>query len=104
MPPAFAADGNELPRALHARPGSKVPTGEPRVLRGRATDADDAVGTVRLSAQPPQTERGGEADADREVTGPAAPLSLSLWNRLPYPAAGGDTAPARSWRERPAGT
>ncbi|MEU8652172.1 maleylpyruvate isomerase family mycothiol-dependent enzyme [Streptomyces sp. NPDC048737] len=105
LSPAFAADGiDELLRGFHARPKSKVRTEEPRVLRVRATDADDAVWTVRLSARPPVTERGGEGDADCEVAGPAALLYLSLWNRSPYPAVNGDTALARLWRERSAVT
>lgn len=105
LSPAFTADGiDELLRGFHARPRSKVRTEEPRVLRVRATDTDDAVWTVRLSAPPPVTERGGEGDADCEVAGPAALLRLPLWNRLPHPAVSGDTAPARLWRERPAVT
>ncbi|MFE9674031.1 maleylpyruvate isomerase family mycothiol-dependent enzyme [Streptomyces sp. NPDC006259] len=105
LPPAFAADGiDELLRAFHARPTSRVRTEEPRVLRVRATDADDAVWTVRLSAEPPVTERGGEGDADCEVAGPAALLYLSLWNRLPYPTVSGDASLARLWRERSAVT
>ncbi|MFF9059556.1 maleylpyruvate isomerase family mycothiol-dependent enzyme [Streptomyces sp. NPDC014882] len=103
--PAFAADGiDELLRAFHTRPRSKVRTEVPRVLRVRATDTDDAVWTVRLSARPPVTERGGEGDADCEVAGPAAQLYLSLWNRLPYPAVSGDAALAELWRERSAVT
>ncbi|MFD5268170.1 maleylpyruvate isomerase family mycothiol-dependent enzyme [Streptomyces sp. NPDC058335] len=105
LPRDFAADGiDELLRGFHARPKSKVRTEERRVLRVRATDADDAVWTVRLSAEPPATERGGEGDADCEVSGPAALLYLSLWNRLPYPAVSGDVSLARLWRERSAVT
>ncbi|MFD7130737.1 maleylpyruvate isomerase family mycothiol-dependent enzyme [Streptomyces sp. NPDC059894] len=97
---AFAADGvDELLRALHARPESRVRTVTPRVLRVRATDADDAVWTVRLSSEPPKAERGAEGDADCEVTGTAAQLYLALWNRLPLPAVTGDATLADLWRE-----
>ncbi|WP_314219272.1 maleylpyruvate isomerase family mycothiol-dependent enzyme [Streptomyces zaehneri] len=99
----FAADGiDELLRGFHARAKSRVRTDRPRVLRVRATDTPDAVWTVRLSAEPPVTERNGEGDADCEVSGPAAPLYLSLWNRLPLPAVTGDAALATLWREKSA--
>ncbi|MFE6823471.1 maleylpyruvate isomerase family mycothiol-dependent enzyme [Streptomyces sp. NPDC057690] len=99
----FAADGiDELLRGFHARAKSRVRTDEPRVLRVRATDTEDAVWTVRLSAEPPVTERNGEGDADCELSGPAAPLYLSLWNRLPLPAVTGDAALATLWREKSA--
>jgi uncharacterized protein (TIGR03083 family) len=96
----FAADGiDELLRGFHARARSRVRTEEPRVLRVRATDTADAVWTVRLSSEPPVTERNAEGDADCEVSGPAAPLYLSLWNRLPLPSATGDASLATLWRE-----
>ncbi|WP_329214026.1 maleylpyruvate isomerase family mycothiol-dependent enzyme [Streptomyces sp. NBC_01485] len=96
----FAADGvDELLRGFHARAGSGVRTEEPRVLRVRATDTADAVWTVRLSSEPPVTVRDAEGDADCEVSGPAALLYLSLWNRLPLPTATGDDSLARLWRE-----
>ncbi|KQX64139.1 maleylpyruvate isomerase family mycothiol-dependent enzyme [Streptomyces sp. Root1310] len=99
----FAADGiDELLRGFHARAKSRVRTDRPRVLRVRATDTADAVWTVRLSAEPPVTERNGEADADCEVSGPAAQLYLALWNRLPLPAVTGDAALATLWREKSA--
>ncbi|QJS99949.1 maleylpyruvate isomerase family mycothiol-dependent enzyme [Streptomyces asoensis] len=99
----FAADGiDELLRGFHARAKSRVRTDGPRVLRVRATDTADAVWTVRLSAEPPVTERNGEGDADCEVSGPAALLYLSLWNRLPLPAVTGDAALATLWREKSA--
>ncbi|MER5193897.1 maleylpyruvate isomerase family mycothiol-dependent enzyme [Streptomyces sp. NPDC002755] len=99
----FAADGiDELLRGFHAREKSRVRTDGPRVLRVRATDTADAVWTVRLSSEPPVTERNGEADADCEVSGPAALLYLSLWNRLPLPAVTGDAALATLWREKSA--
>ncbi|MCX5374514.1 maleylpyruvate isomerase family mycothiol-dependent enzyme [Streptomyces sp. NBC_00103] len=99
----FAADGiDELLRGFHARAKSRVRTDEPRVLRVRATDTEDAVWTVRLSAEPPVTARNGEGDADCEVSGPAAALYLSLWNRLPLPAVTGDAALATLWREKSA--
>ncbi|MFH0179703.1 maleylpyruvate isomerase family mycothiol-dependent enzyme [Streptomyces cacaoi] len=99
----FAADGiDELLRGFHARARSRVRTDGPRVLRVRATDTADAVWTVRLSAEPPETERNGEGDADCEVSGPAALLYLSLWNRLPLPAVTGDAALATLWREKSA--
>ncbi|MDR6975208.1 uncharacterized protein (TIGR03083 family) [Streptomyces sp. 3330] len=99
----FAADGiDELLRGFHAREKSRVRTDRPRVLRVRATDTADAVWTVRLSTEPPVTERNGEGDADCEVSGRAALLYLSLWNRLPLPAVTGDTALAALWREKSA--
>jgi uncharacterized protein (TIGR03083 family) len=99
----FAADGiDELLRAFHARAKSKVRTETPRVLRVRATDTDDAVWTVRLSPEPPVTERDGAGDADCEVTGTAARLYLALWNRLPFPTVSGDAALAELWREKSA--
>ncbi|MEU9308516.1 maleylpyruvate isomerase family mycothiol-dependent enzyme [Streptomyces sp. NPDC048256] len=99
----LAADGiDELLRGFHARAKSRVRADEPRVLRVRATDTEDGVWTVRLSAEPPVTERTGEGDADCEVSGPAAPLYLSLWNRLPLPAVTGDAALATLWREKSA--
>ncbi|MER6128594.1 maleylpyruvate isomerase family mycothiol-dependent enzyme [Streptomyces sp. NPDC001795] len=101
--PDFAVDGiDELLRSFHARSKSKVRSEKPRVLRVRATDADDAVWTVRLSAEPPVTERDDAGDADCEITGPAAQLYLSLWNRRPYPNVTGDTSVAALWRERSA--
>ncbi|OQR62042.1 hypothetical protein B6E66_20795 [Streptomyces maremycinicus] len=96
----FAADGiDELLRGFHARAKSRVRTEEPRVLRVRATDMADAVWTVRLSPEPPVTVRNAEGDADCEVSGPAALLYLSLWNRLPLPTVSGDAALATLWRE-----
>ncbi|MGW0943043.1 maleylpyruvate isomerase family mycothiol-dependent enzyme [Streptomyces sp. NPDC002623] len=96
----FAADGvDELLRGFHARDRSRVRTEEHRVLRVRATDTADAVWTVRLSPEPPVTERTGEGDADCEVSGPAAQLYLSLWNRLPLPTVTGDASLATLWRE-----
>ncbi|MFJ8110894.1 maleylpyruvate isomerase family mycothiol-dependent enzyme [Streptomyces sp. NPDC096132] len=104
LPVAFAADGiDELLSGFHARAKSRVRTDEPRVLRVRATDlTEDAVWTVRLSPEPPVTERTGDGDADCEIAGPAARLYLALWNRLPFPAVTGDAALADLWRERSA--
>jgi uncharacterized protein (TIGR03083 family) len=97
----FAVDGiDELLCAFHARPKSAVRTEEPRTLRVRATDAPDAVWTVRLSAQPPVTERDDAGDADCELTGPAAQLYPALWNRRPFPEVTGDDSVAALWRER----
>ncbi|MFI2435454.1 maleylpyruvate isomerase family mycothiol-dependent enzyme [Streptomyces sp. NPDC018693] len=99
----FGADGiDELLAGFHARPKSRVRTEATRVLRVRATDVDGAVWTVRLSAEPPVTERSEEGAADCEVSGPAAQLYLSLWNRLPFPAVSGDASLAELWRERSA--
>jgi uncharacterized protein (TIGR03083 family) len=103
--PQFALDGiDELLRGFHARPKSRVRSEEPRVLRVRATDADDAVWTVRLSPEPPVTDRGDTGNADCEVAGPAAELYLSLWNRLPFPDVTGDAAVAALWRDNSAVT
>ncbi|MFF3906681.1 maleylpyruvate isomerase family mycothiol-dependent enzyme [Streptomyces sp. NPDC001848] len=101
----FAVDGiDELLRGFHARPKSGVRSEEPRVLQVRATDADGAVWTVRLSGELPVTERGERGDADCEVVGQAAHLYLSLWNRLPFPDVTGDASLATLWRERSAVT
>ncbi|MEU6139436.1 maleylpyruvate isomerase family mycothiol-dependent enzyme [Streptomyces sp. NPDC047081] len=104
--PAFAADGiDELLRGFHARSRSRVRSDGPRVLRVRATDTNDAVWTVRLSQEPPTTERGGTGEeADCEVAGPAAQLYLALWNRVPFPQVTGDAAVATLWREKSAVT
>ncbi|MGW6793484.1 maleylpyruvate isomerase family mycothiol-dependent enzyme [Streptomyces chartreusis] len=99
----FAADGvDELLRGFHARSKSRVRSAEPRVLRVRATDTDDAVWTVRLSQEPPVTERGDTAPADCEISGPADLLHLSLWNRLPFPQVSGDASIGALWREKSA--
>ncbi|MGN9758738.1 maleylpyruvate isomerase family mycothiol-dependent enzyme [Streptomyces sp. SD31] len=99
----FAADGvDELLRGFHARPKSRVRSAEPRLLRVRATDTDDAVWTVRLSQEPPLTERGDAGRADCEIAGPAALLYLSLWNRLPLPSVTGDASVAALWHENSA--
>ena len=101
----FAADGiDELLRAFHARPKSRVRSAEPRVLRVRTTDTDGAVWTVRLSQEPPAAERGDTARADCEITGPAERVYLSLWNRQPFPHVTGDEAVATLWRENSAVT
>ncbi|EKX66207.1 maleylpyruvate isomerase family mycothiol-dependent enzyme [Streptomyces ipomoeae] len=104
----FAVDGlDELLLAFHVRAKSRVRTEKPQVLRVRATDAD-AVWTVRLSSEPPVTERthrleaADSTDADCEITGPASRLYLSLWNRLPFPTVTGDTSLADLWRENSA--
>ncbi|MET8950142.1 maleylpyruvate isomerase family mycothiol-dependent enzyme [Streptomyces sp. NPDC004533] len=101
----FALDGiDELLHGFHARSRSGVRSEEPRVLRVRATDADDAVWSVRLSEGPPVAERVEAGDADCEVAGPAEQLYLSLWNRLPFPEVTGDASVAALWRERSAVT
>jgi uncharacterized protein (TIGR03083 family) len=101
----FATDGiDELLRGFHARAKSRVRSDEPRVLRVRATDADGAVWTVRLSQEPPVAARDAAGDADCEVAGPAAQLYLALWNRLPFPHVTGNAAVAALWRERSAVT
>lgn len=101
----FAADGiDELLRGFHCRRKSRVRSDEPRVLRVRATDAEDAVWTVRLSQEPPAATRDAAGAADCEVAGPAAQLYLSLWNREPFPEVTGDAAVAALWREKSAVT
>jgi uncharacterized protein (TIGR03083 family) len=103
--PHFAADGiDEMLRGFHARSRSRVRSDEPRVLRVRATDADGAVWTVRLSQEPPAATRDEASDADCEVTGSAAQLYLSLWNRMPFPKVTGDASLAALWREKSAVT
>ncbi|GGU49119.1 maleylpyruvate isomerase family mycothiol-dependent enzyme [Streptomyces daghestanicus] len=95
----FAADGiDELLRGMHARERSRVRSEKPRVLRVRATDVPDAVWTVRLSGEPPVTERGATADAECEIAGPAGALYLALWNRRPLPEVTGDASLADLWR------
>ncbi|GGS99829.1 hypothetical protein GCM10010222_46820 [Streptomyces tanashiensis] len=103
--PAVAADGiDELFGAFHAGDRSRVRTPGPRTLRVRATDTGD-VWTVRLSpTEAPRTERGdrgADAPADTELSGPADRLYLTLWNRLPIEAVPltGDEELARLWRE-----
>ncbi|MFI8949522.1 maleylpyruvate isomerase family mycothiol-dependent enzyme [Streptomyces sp. NPDC053750] len=97
----FAVDGiDELLCGMHARPKSAVRTEKPRTLRVRATDVPGAVWTVRLSEQPPVTERDGSGDADCELAGPAAQLYPALWNRGPVPEVTGDASLAALWRER----
>ncbi|MEV8015834.1 maleylpyruvate isomerase family mycothiol-dependent enzyme [Streptomyces sp. NPDC086554] len=100
----FAVDGiDELLRGFHARSRSRVRVEKPRLLRVRATDGDtDAAWTVRLSEEPPVTERGGAGDTDDvdcELSGTASRLYLALWNRAPFPHIGGDPALATLWRE-----
>ncbi|MEU9588864.1 maleylpyruvate isomerase family mycothiol-dependent enzyme [Streptomyces sp. NPDC048193] len=97
----FALDGiDELLCAFHARPKSAVRTAGPRTLRVRATDAPDAVWTVRLSEEPPVARRTDDDTADCELTGPAAQLYAALWNRRPFPEVTGDRSLAALWRER----
>jgi len=99
----FAADGiDEILRGFHARKRSRVRTESPRVLRVRATDVDDAVWTVRLSGEPPVTERTGTGPADCELSGPAPELYLALWNRAPFPSVDGDGSLAELWSRRSA--
>ncbi|KKD08027.1 maleylpyruvate isomerase family mycothiol-dependent enzyme [Streptomyces sp. WM6386] len=97
--PEFAADGiDELLTGFHARTRSRVRSELPRVLRVRATDTEDAVWTVRLSQEPPAAERTAEGEAECEITGHAAQLYLSLWNRVPFPRVTGDDSLADLWR------
>ncbi|MEC4019059.1 maleylpyruvate isomerase family mycothiol-dependent enzyme [Streptomyces sp. H27-D2] len=119
----FASDGiDELLVGFHGRSKSKVRTDTPRTLRVRPTDASVSW-TVRLSGEPPRTERtehprgASETDAaqrvdasaeavDCELSGPAADLYFALWNRLPVTdlAVTGDPALARLWLEQSAVT
>ncbi|MGW5617039.1 maleylpyruvate isomerase family mycothiol-dependent enzyme [Streptomyces sp. NPDC003877] len=95
--PEFATDGiDELLRGFHARARSRVRTPGPRVLRVR-TDDTDAVWTVRLSPEPPVTERGASGEAECELSGPAGELYPALWNRAPLPSVTGDRALADLW-------
>ncbi len=97
----FAVDGiDELLAGFHARAKSRVRTEEPRLLRVRATDMPDAVWTVRLSTEPPVTERTDAGDADCELSGPGARLYAALWNREPLPHVSGDASLATLWREK----
>ncbi|MBT2409685.1 maleylpyruvate isomerase family mycothiol-dependent enzyme [Streptomyces sp. ISL-12] len=95
----FAADGiDELLGGMHGRAKSRVRSEKPRVLRVRATDVADAVWTVRVTQEPPVTERGDTGDAECEITGPAGRLYLALWNRQPFPQVTGDASLAELWR------
>ncbi|MFD9983600.1 maleylpyruvate isomerase family mycothiol-dependent enzyme [Streptomyces massasporeus] len=97
--PEFATDGiDELLRGFHARSRSRVRTLEPRVLRIRTEDTG-AVWTLRLSPEPPVTTRDESGEAECELSAPAGPLYLALWNRAPLPSATGDQALATLWRE-----
>ncbi|MEV4790348.1 maleylpyruvate isomerase family mycothiol-dependent enzyme [Streptomyces tuirus] len=97
--PEFATDGiDELLRGFHARSRSRVRTSEPRVLRIRTEDTG-AVWTLRLSQEPPVTTRDESGEAECELSAPAGPLYLALWNRAPLPSATGDQALATLWRE-----
>ncbi|MEW1630678.1 maleylpyruvate isomerase family mycothiol-dependent enzyme [Streptomyces sp. NPDC089173] len=106
-----AADGiDELLTGFHARPKSRVRSAVPRTLRVRAVDMD-AVWTVRISEEPPQTVRSpatGPDDAtghaDCELSGTAEGLYLTLWNRLPLAAVTlrGDRTVARLWTDNSA--
>ncbi|OKJ18376.1 hypothetical protein AMK21_22850 [Streptomyces sp. CB00316] len=117
-----AADGiDELLTGFHARPKSRVRSSVPRALRVRAVDTD-AVWTVRISDEPPQTVRtpvardgsgsaassdGGADDrVDCELSGTAEGLYLTLWNRLPLAAVTlrGDRSVARIWTDNSAVT
>lgn len=104
VPARAAADGiDELLCAFHGRRGSRMRTDVPKVLRVRTTDTGD-VWTVRLSAEPPRTDRASEGSADCELSGPAGRLHLVLWNRLPVTdvSLDGDGGLARLWREKSA--
>ncbi|RVU22405.1 maleylpyruvate isomerase family mycothiol-dependent enzyme [Streptomyces antnestii] len=100
IPTELAVDGiEELLLGFHARGRSKVRSDVPRLLRVRATDAG-RTWTVRISQEPTVTEREGAGEADCELSGPAARLYLSLWNRLPFPSLTGDASLAALWRDR----
>ncbi|MEV1054215.1 maleylpyruvate isomerase family mycothiol-dependent enzyme [Streptomyces sp. NPDC049887] len=104
VPERPAADGiDELLRAFHGRRRSRVRSDAPKVLRVRTTDTGD-VWTVRLSTEPPRTDRSSEGPADCELSGPAERLHLVLWNRLPVTAVtlDGDEEIARLWRDNSA--
>ncbi|MEU6660246.1 maleylpyruvate isomerase family mycothiol-dependent enzyme [Streptomyces sp. NPDC046821] len=102
IPIELAVDGiEELLLGFHARARSKVRSDVPRLLRVRATDAG-RTWTVRISQGVPVAEREGAGEADCELSGPAARLYLSLWNRLPFPRITGDATLAALWRERSA--
>ncbi|MGW3196016.1 maleylpyruvate isomerase family mycothiol-dependent enzyme [Streptomyces sp. NPDC001118] len=100
--PDFAVDGiDELLCGFHARSRSRMRTEEPRVLRVRALNAGaDAVWTVRLTAEPPVTERAANGEAAAELSGPAEELYLALWNRRAVPSVSGDHSLAALWQEK----
>jgi uncharacterized protein (TIGR03083 family) len=105
----FAADGvDELLTGFHARERSTVRTDRPRTLRIRALDAPDGPREwlVRLSPEPPVTERDTPGAADCTLSGSAADLYLALWNRGPYEplAVTGDGALIELWRRTSAVT
>jgi uncharacterized protein (TIGR03083 family) len=100
----FAVDGiDELLAGFQTRSRSRVRTESPRVLRIRA--ADGTSGPVewwlRLSQDPPRVERTpGVGAADCTISGPAAALYLTLWNRGGYEDLDvtGDGSLAELWR------
>lgn len=95
----LAADGiDELLVGMHGRAKSRVRSERPRVLRVRATNVADAAWTVRVTREPPVTERGDAGDAACEITGPAGRLYLALGNRRPFPEVTGDASLAELWR------
>lgn len=109
--PPHAVDGiDELLAGFHARDRSRVRTEVPRTLRIRAVDTGkdtDAVWTVRLSAGPPVTVRGADAQdasADCTLSGTADELYLALWNRLPLTSVSlsGDPEVAGLWERNSA--
>ncbi|MFF4248519.1 hypothetical protein ACFYY2_29200 [Streptomyces sp. NPDC001822] len=92
--PSLAVDGiGELPAGFHARANSRVRSGSPRTLlvnTGNAANAGNAgntetAWTVRLSADPPRTQHGGDAaePADCTLSGTAGALYPALRYRAP---------------------
>ncbi|POX37840.1 hypothetical protein C3486_26140 [Streptomyces sp. Ru73] len=124
--PVFAADGiDELLTGFLPRDRDRARTTPAKELYIRTTDAPDASGAgcaawrVRISDEPPRTERvtaTGEDDGattgsggpapDCVLEGPAADLYAMLWNRLPWQSSAAVTVTsdedgsfARLWRE-----
>ncbi|SOD64091.1 TIGR03083 family protein [Streptomyces zhaozhouensis] len=83
VPAALALDGiDELLTGFHARARSRVRAPEPLVL---AVHADEGGRwTTRLTEEPPRTAREAAARFDCRISGPAAALYATLWNRADH--------------------
>ncbi|GAA3887531.1 maleylpyruvate isomerase family mycothiol-dependent enzyme [Streptomyces sedi] len=103
VPVALALDGiDELLTGFHARPRSRVRAPEPRVL---AVQGDEGGRwTTRLSEEPPSTVREAATRFDCRISGPAAALYATLWNRADHREAPvrweGDARVMELWRAR----
>jgi uncharacterized protein (TIGR03083 family) len=101
--PEFAADGiDELLAGFHTRRFSRVRSDRPMVLGVSAAGVPGGEWTVRISEAPPEVARGGAAEADCRLGGPAGTVYLALWNRIPFGDGvliDGDASVATLWQE-----